>query len=180
MMSKEGFLALSSLLATAVIAGGGEIIPRNSTWKFLPGGSEASSPVSAWRNLNFTDSEFSDSPAPFWYGDPYPGGTQISGMRYNYSCIFLRHTFTVANVAEIGALRLGAFADDGFIAWINGVEVQRVRVSTSNPTYETLASNASEPPPFTIYELPSPSNYLNEGLNVLAVQHGAFQFGSWF
>ena len=159
------------LLTTCVGISAAELIPRGAQWKFRPGQTEASSPTSAWRSVEFNDAGFSDSPAPFWYGDSYPGGTQITGMRFSYRSIFLRHSFQIDDVDSVGALRLGALVDDGFIAWINGTEVRRVNVNTSNPTIQTLASGAAdEPPAFTIYELLNPSAYLREGENVLAVQ----------
>lgn len=49
-------------------------------------------------------------------------------MRNVYRCIFLRKTFVVTNRAEIGGLRLASVVDDGFVAWINGTEVLRIRM----------------------------------------------------
>ncbi len=150
------------------------LIDTNSTWRFLKGTNEASLPDrAAWRSAGFADTNFTNAPAPFWYGDTNAGGTQLTDMINNYSCIFLRHSFVVSNVAEIGALRLGAFVDDGFVAWINGTEVQRVNLPDPPGTavaITNLASNATEPVPFNFYDLSSPAAYLVEGTNVLAVQ----------
>ncbi|PYJ00210.1 MAG: hypothetical protein DME25_21275, partial [Verrucomicrobia bacterium] len=63
--------------------------------------------------------------------------------------------------------------DDGFVAWINGTEVQRVNMpgaAGSAVTTNTLANNAIEPVSFTTYDLPTPPGYLVAGTNVLAVQ----------
>lgn len=94
-------------------------------------------------------------------------------MQNVYSCIFLRKTFLITNVAEIASLQFGAIADDGFVAWINGTEVQRVSMlepEGSAVTVSTLGGNAAEPVSFTAYELFSPSSYLRAGTNVIAVQ----------
>src|SRR6185436_13246650 len=73
-------------------------------------------------------------------------------------------------------LFLNAQSDDGFIAWINGVEVAR---STTMPAGEvpyngTAASGANEPngagAAYLVYALPNPGAYLNDGTNTLAVQ----------
>lgn len=49
-------------------------------------------------------------------------------MRYNYTCIFMRQSFELSNVADISELQLGSVSDDGYIVWINGVEVNRYRM----------------------------------------------------
>lgn len=149
-----------------------EIFSTNSVWRFRKGISEASSPVSAWRTLSFNDTVagFTDASAPFWYGDVLSGGTPLTDMRNSYGSIFLRKTFTIGNAAQVNSLRLRAFVDDGFIAWINGIEVARTNVAAGEPTYQTTASNAVEPPPLVTYNLPAPSGYLTTGTNVIAVQ----------
>jgi len=157
-------------LATSVSAV--EIFSTNSVWRFRKGTSEASSPSGDWRETSFDDTAagFTDAPAPFWYGDTRPEGTQLADMRNNYTCVFLRHAFVIGNAAQVNSLRLRAFVDDGFIAWINGVEVARTNVAAGSPTYQTLASNAVEPPPLVTYNLPAPAGYLLTGTNVLVVQ----------
>ena len=122
----------------------------NSTWRFFRGTNEASLPdITEWRNTNFNDAAFADAPAPFWYGDIRPGGTQLLDMPgtgpNNYTCFFLRRTFMVNNPAQVGALKLDYFIDDGFIAWVNGVEVFRENVS-GDPTRLTLAASQAVDP----------------------------------
>ncbi|HXJ61244.1 MAG TPA: Ig-like domain-containing protein, partial [Verrucomicrobiae bacterium] len=149
------------------------LFDQGSVWRWRPGTNEASTPLEAWRLLGFNDVEFTTAPAPFWYGDVLLGGTQISGMQGVYSCVFLRKTFTIANPNELTALRLGALVDDGFVAWINGVEVQRVNMlepAGSPVNVSTLAANAIEPVPFLSYTLTNISSYLVAGANELAVQ----------
>src|SRR5687767_9186230 len=97
------------------------VFPTNSTWSWFKGRTEASTPVTAWRQINFDDSSWlAPSPTPFYYGESLTGGTVITDMINQYSCIFLRKTFVVSNRSEIAALRIRSFCDDGFIAWING------------------------------------------------------------
>lgn len=152
-----------------------EFFSTNATWRLWKGRTEASSPdVGAWRRLDFDASGFEQAPAPFTYGEGYTYGTVLSDMRYQYSCIFLRRTFVVSNVMELAALRFGAKVDDGFVVWINGLEMQRVNVpgAPGSPlTISTLASGAaSEPVPFLFYDWYDPPSFLVEGTNVIAVQ----------
>jgi hypothetical protein len=157
------------------------LFERGSDWRWRRGQTEASSPVDAWRASSFNDSEFTTAPAPFWYGDPYTGGTLITGMQNTYLCLFLRRSFFITNVAQVESLRLGAIVDDGFVAWINGTEVQRVDMSgaSGSPvTISTLANNAAEPVQFVTYDLPGPESYLVPGTNVIAVQVFQSSLGS--
>jgi hypothetical protein len=167
------FIASLMLFAASAALQADTIIDTNAVWRFRPGQTEASSPDNAaWRALNFDDTAagFTNAPSPFWYGDPYNGGTLLPTMLNSYTCIFLRKTFVVTNLSQVSALRFGAIVDDGFVVWINGVEVTRLNVTDANPTIATLAANANEPVPFVEYALPTPSGYLVQGTNIIAVQ----------
>ena len=151
------------------------IFSINSDWKYLKGLAEASDPVAAWRTVSFDDASWTTAPSPVWYGDIQPSpGTQLTDMRYNYTCIFMRQSFELSNVADISELQLGSVSDDGYIVWINGVEVNRYRMP-GNPgdpiayTGVALAAQA-EPIPFETYTLGNPRAYLVPGKNVIAVQ----------
>src|SRR5687767_10609300 len=84
------------------------VFERGASWRWRAGTTEASEPISAWREANFNDAEFATGAAPFWYGDAYPGGTVITGMQNVYGCVFLRKTFVITNVAEVASLQFGA------------------------------------------------------------------------
>jgi hypothetical protein len=155
------------------------LISSNATWRFFRGTNEASLPdTTMWRSNTFIDSSFANAPAPFWFdntGDTSTriGGTRLTDMLNSYSCIFLRKEFVLTNAAIFGGLQLNANVDDGFAAWINGREVQRVNIGgqSGDPVAtNTLAANASEPVQFVPYTLPVPLDYLVTGTNVLTVQ----------
>ena len=165
-------LPLVMILADASAA---TIFERGASWRWRPGTSEASTPVEAWRALAFNDTGFTTALAPFWYGDPLPGGTQITGMQNVYLCVFLRKTFVVTNVTEIGGMRMGSLVDDGFVAWINGTEVLRVNmpgaVGTAVTTNTLTNNQAVDPAVFGTNDLSGiPSSYLVPGTNVLTIQ----------
>ncbi len=154
------------------------LVQTNSDWRLLKGTAEASSPIDAWRLLSFDDNAWTPSAAPFFYGDPYgtpaDPGTQLNDMQGNYSTIYLRKMFVVPNVSAVTNLFLDAQSDDGFIAWINGVEVTRFNVFPGDLPYDATAAGAVNEPnnngaAFELYTLPDPTTYLVEGTNVLAV-----------
>ena len=99
-----------------------ELIPQSSQWHYMHGLSEASSPNTVWRTVDFSDAGWEIGPTPFYYGEPL-AGTLLGGMQGQYTSMFMRKTFTVSNPAAVGEMILETISDDGFIAWINGVEV---------------------------------------------------------
>lgn len=160
------------LCASVFCARADMLFDRGAEWRWRAGTTEASTPEGAWRQVGFNDGEFTTAASPFWYGDAFPGGTEITGMQNVYRSFFLRKTFVITNVSEVASLQLGAIVDDGFVAWINGTEVQRVNMAEPPEALVsilTLANNAAEPVSFMTYELFSPS-YLRPGTNVIAVQ----------
>ena len=155
-----------------------EIVITNGTaWRWRKGTNEVSTPITAWSTNGFNDSTWLANNAPFHYGTNASGGddnlfsgTILTDMPNNYRGIFLRRTFVVTNVAEVVSLSLTANYDDGFVAWINGVEVTRTNV-TGQPTYLTTATTSIEPARTNTFVLsPAPQTYLSVGTNVLAVQ----------
>ena len=45
------------------------LVQSNSNWRLFKGLAEASAPASAWRQPGFDDSSWSNSPAPFFFGE---------------------------------------------------------------------------------------------------------------
>lgn len=160
-------LVFVSLIVTHLYAE--VVIPPSSSWKYFKGLSEASSPdTAAWRLATFSDATWPSGNAPFYYGEAIAGGTLLNDMQGNYSSVFLRKTFTIADLAQISSADLDVQADDGFIAWLNGQEV----ASKSPPTpvtFNSIASaNAAEPVTFETFNIPLSA--LRAGPNILAIQ----------
>ncbi len=110
---------------------------------------------------------------PFYYGfGGISGGTVLTGMRSNYTTIFLRRNFVVSNPATISSLTLRELIDDGFIVWINGVVVQRYNVNAGEQLYNAGAPVAIGTAPVEVStNLNNPGGFLVAGTNVIAV-HG--------
>jgi hypothetical protein len=134
-------------------------------------------PSAAWRTNGFNDSTWLTGTAPFHYGtsgatgdDSITTGTILTDMWNSYRGIFLRRTFVITNVGEILSVSLTATCDDGFVAWINGVEVARTNIN-GQPTYLTNATTSVEPCRTNTFIVNvTPTNYLSAGSNVLTVQ----------
>jgi hypothetical protein len=95
-------------------------------------------------------------------------GTRLTDMDGGYSSLFLRKTFNVTNPTQITGMELRSFSDDGFIAWINGVEVARYNMPAGNVAFNGTASVPSKLRcRFTPCQI---LHYLVAGQNTIAIQ----------
>jgi len=137
-----------------------------SSYKYLKG-SDAQSIASNWYSVIFDDNGWVSANAPFRYGDG-SGGTELTDMKGNYSTVFLRSTFTVTNIDLLGEISIGADWDDGFILWINGIQVLSQQAPL-NVLYNALASDQHESGTPEYFKYNANELGLIEGENTLAV-----------
>jgi hypothetical protein len=141
-------------------------------WKYFKGTQEPSSPMSAWRQLDFNDTSWLLGGLPMGYGE-YPEyfATYLSDMNNGYTTVYLRKTFEVSDPCEFESVRLFTYYDDGFNVWINGHYMDRLNSSSENPAYNAVASSNW---PYDAKDgfrtWANPSSYLVAGTNVIAVQ----------
>ena len=145
------------------------LIEEESEWKYFKGESEPSSSISAWRMPSYVDSEWLSGSTPIGYGEDYIN-TELSDMRGNYTTVYFRKEFTVANPDSIENLTLNVLYDDGFNLWINGTYIASANVAGENLSYTRVAENASSPERFVEFNISNYSNVLVAGTNVIAVQ----------
>lgn len=155
------------------------LFPSDTTWRFRRGTNEASVPATAWRQVDFNDATWEQGAAPFlytsalteppfWNGGAF-GGTLLNDMFSRYTTVYLRKSFVMTNTVHTISLTLTAASDDGFIAWLNGVEVARRNVTASSPAFNGLAdSQVSEPQPVVDFVITNASSF-REGTNILAI-----------
>lgn len=169
------FISSALILAAAASLQAAEIIPfRAGGWKYVLGTQEASNPTDVWRLLSFEDAAWTTASAPVGYPSGGAAGLEASiqttlptSAAGGYTTVFLRKKFTIASAAEVTGLSLQVQHDDGFVAWLNGVEVGRAGV-TDPVTIGSLAADHE----VTVGEAsltPSPG-LLVDGENVLAIQ----------
>ena len=175
-MVKKLVFALALLFGFQIAASAQLLFNTNApNWKYFKGRTEASTPdTTAWRQLSYNDSAWTTGQAPFWFGDVRPTGTQITDMQNQYTTIYMRRTFTVNDLEQVSGLRLTYLCDDGFVAWINGVEVHRYNAGAvgANIAFNGVSSaTVGDAFDFITVDLTTATNYLVEGVNVIAV-HG--------
>ncbi|MEI7729006.1 MAG: immunoglobulin domain-containing protein [Verrucomicrobiota bacterium] len=144
--------------------------PTNSTWRYFIGTTEASSPVDAWRQNTYNDASWSEGQAPIGYGDPGIVTGVPTSENGGYVSMFFRKSFNVPNPTAVSRLDLAVRVDDGYVAWINGVEVGRYNFSTNAPVYNATATNNIEPTWITNSITTNVAAYLVPGNNVIAIQ----------
>ena len=165
-------------------------VAANTPWKFFPGVAEPSgclydpSIVFAvkqnvpWGRQAFDDSLWSSGATPFGAGTP-PGGvvlgtnltSQIPGKAASLYCRIV-FTATTTDLADPLPMQLLMDWDDGFVAYINGVEVARDRMDAANSftPHDAVASSVRNGGGYTTYNLDPPASLVQAGQNVLAVQ----------
>lgn len=147
----------------------------DSGWSWRPGTSEASSPISEWREPDFIEDATwnSDSQLPIGYGNV--GGialnTVVPDMRDNFSSLFLRKIFTIAPGEIPSQLRLNFTIDDGTVIWINGTEVARFRFDPSEtPSIGSTATSSGTEGAIETALVVNAGSFLVEGENTIAVR----------
>lgn len=145
------------------------LIENGSEWRYFKGTQEPSRGRDSWRYVGFNDSNWFSGKAPVGYGESFIV-TNLSDMRGQYTTVYLRKTFIITDLDEIGTLKLEAMYDDGVNIWINGVHVVSGNTNSAELPFDAVVGNRSEDHDFTAFTLPEPQNYLIEGENVVAVQ----------
>ena len=175
-------LAVLLMLSGLALAGAGVIsiqapepplpILRGDVWRYFKGTAE---PPAAWNTVGFNDSTWLSGPSGLGYGDG-DDATLLADMRNAYTTVYMRRLFDVPNPGAVAGLELKVDYDDGFVAWLNGVEVARRNVPAGFRAYNSLASASHEASGGSSGNAPETINLgtfigqLQPGTNVLAVQ----------
>lgn len=146
------------------------VIAARSTWSFFRGTVAPSQPVQAWRSAAFDGSGWESGALPIGYDPSVQFGTVLEDMRGQYSTVFLRRQFSVANADSVSALELEALYDDGFRVWLNGTQIFNVNLAAGELPFDGLAGPARESDTFDTFEIQLTPGVLREGANTLAVQ----------
>ena len=106
--------------------------------------------------------------------------TILTDMSGNYRTLYLRRTFSVASAIDTNAhLRFTMDYDDAFVAYLDGVEVQRsanitgtvgvepANTTLANATHESSLGTSGNAP--TVYDLGAVGSRLGIGTHVLAI-----------
>lgn len=143
-------------------------------WSYFEGTLE---PPSDWFAPAFDDSAWSVGASGFGYraGDTQLSlATQLWDMPGAHLALYLRHDFIVESPAEIVDLVLDVTFDDGFVAYLNGVEVARRNIPTSltgeRPSSTLFAAPAVDGASSRTESIAIDASLLRAGRNTIAVQ----------
>lgn len=140
------------------------LVSDSSVWRFLDDGAQA---PAGWNDIGFDDNGWGQGPAMLGFGDADINTVTAAGVTTTY----LRHSFTVADPNTVTGLALELLADDGAVAFLNGIELHRLRmpagpISSSTKASDTVWGAAER----AWTSVPVPAELLNAGENVLAVE----------
>lgn len=132
----------------------------------------ASTPI-GWHGNYYNDANWRNGITGIGYGDGDDNTLVAIGTR----SVFVRQNFTIPDPAMIKEIIFQVDYDDGFVAYINGVEIARANIQNdqSNPPYDAAVNSDREA---TIYQNGVPDKFVLEdieglliaGKNTLAVQ----------
>lgn len=146
------------------------VIAKGDTWKYSDAGAK---PGDNWTAADYDDSGWSTGAGRLGFASSGSFGTTIN--RYvgggssgtQVTTYYFRKTFTMPAGAElVTELKAALDCDDGYIAYINGVEVKRDQVASADYGAFSTATNMGEKNDTFVF----PAGTLVEGENVIAVE----------
>ena len=105
------------------------IIDWGDEWKYWIGNSQ---PVNDWNSVNTNVSNWQEGESGFGYGDNDDNTNVPSGT----SSIFVRKIFDISDLENISKILFHIDYDDGYIAYLNGIEFSRRSLGAPNTNIE--------------------------------------------
>ncbi|SHH74102.1 LPXTG-motif cell wall anchor domain-containing protein [Clostridium collagenovorans DSM 3089] len=156
------------------------LIGGNTEWKYEDTNKDMY--TSKFYEKSFDDAEWKTGKGPFGYPakdysdifGPVSGGTLVNSQAKPNAIItyYFSKDFNVKNPLEISKLEATVGVDDGFVMYINGVEVNRSYMDAGEITHSSEANHVNEPSSpdgLKKLDLTSFKNLLVEGKNKISV-----------
>ena len=154
------------------------MVPFGSTWKYLTGTGAAPAGVAppvGWNTLAFGDGAWPSANGELGYGDgdettciPSGGGGTLCVPTGNkYTTTYFRKTINIANPLAFTNFRFKVERDDGYVLYVNGVELSRNNMPAGAINNTTFAS-ATFNDVITTFTVPNTAFAI--GNNVIAVE----------
>ncbi|MDA3882889.1 MAG: lamin tail domain-containing protein [Bacteroidales bacterium] len=151
----------------------GTVIDKGDEWKYIIPNQN----IPGWTEIGIDDSYWDVGLSGFGYGD----GDDETIIPQTIS-VFIRKTFTISDLNLIREALLHMDYDDGFVAYINGVEVARAQMPGYPPDYDDVAygheANWYAGNEIESFEIADISDILVAGENVLAIQIHNYNYES--
>ncbi|HEX9972681.1 MAG TPA: lamin tail domain-containing protein [bacterium] len=145
------------------------VIDWGDQWRYRLG---TSAPPADWRSIGFNDLSWYQGASGFGYGD-----NDDKTIVPQVISLFVRKSFTITDKSKILKALLHVDFDDGFVAYLNNVEIARANVGTygDHPAFNQPAISNREA---QMYQGGSPELFIlddfellfQDGKNVLAIQ----------
>lgn len=162
-------LCLVSFRLSAQVDHWETVVYAEDSWRYFVGSAE---PPADWKSIGFDDSSWPQGQGSIGYGD----NDDLTIIDQTAS-LYMRRSFNLVDISVIEALIFNADFDDGFVAYLNGVEIARVNMEGNPPAYNSWATALREAQmysggvPATFNIDPAVLNQaILEGNNVLAIQ----------
>jgi CotH kinase protein/Lamin Tail Domain/Secretion system C-terminal sorting domain len=144
------------------------IITDSTLWKYKT----PFTTISSWELSNFNDATWATGKGGIGYGD----ADDSTIVPSNITSLYLRKSFTVTDTSAIENLILNVDYDDGYIAYLNGVEIARSAGINDPIDFNTLCTQSHEAnlyqgglPESTVLNTSFTHSLLIQGVNVLAI-----------
>jgi hypothetical protein len=144
-------------------------VQDGSRWRFTLGRADI---PEDWRQPGFDAVGWEEGPGGIGYGD----GDDESEVPESTLSVYARGEFTVRDRSKVADLLLHMDFDDGFVAYLNGVEIARQGLAGAPPAWDELAVEheatlyQGQPPPAFPVDRQRVAELLVDGRNVLAVE----------
>ncbi len=147
------------------------LVAEAAGFRFTHGRAEPS-PGIDWTRSDFDDRRWRNGENGLTgiAGSDVAQATLIADQPYGYSSVYARYVFHAAAPEEIEKLVLAVQVDDGFVAYLNGVEVARANAGRPGERLSNDAVATGPSPPRLVVHETLDATPLGPGWNVLAVQ----------
>lgn len=150
-------------------------VREEDVWRWI--NPEAGTPVN-WMKPGFDDRKWNSGQGGFGYGD----GDERTVFPMDKVSVYTRISFEISDVSKIVASTLHVDYDDGFVAYLNGIEIARANMthvawnSTADISREAIMFQGRKPEGFDL-DMNQLSSLLHNGENLLAIEGHNFTAG---
>lgn len=152
------------------------LIAKHAEWNYLAGGNLH--PKKNWMSLDYdikSENNWKKGKAGFGYSDK--DDNTILDMKDKFSVVYTRKEFTIDDVSKLGDVGIAVKYDDGFIAYINGVQVVRSMVDFGSGV-TAKGFHKHEAQDYEYFSFGRYRRLLKEGRNVIAIEGHNADLGS--
>lgn len=143
------------------------VVERGGVWRYFKGFSAPSDPPEFWQTPEFDDAAWLTAPTSIGFGKS-DIVTTLDDMRDGYVSLFLRLPFELPESRVDDDVIIEIEYDDGFAAYINGVEFASMGLPEGERSFDTEAR--AQRSRTAVFELSAADVPLVAGKNVFAVQ----------